>query len=219
MDFHFSIWYILQGNSNSLATIDVAAGYVGMESYKPLIVGLFLSINTYSAPVLAYLTLIYRSTLSKSSKWWITDEFTNDSWFFSHKNIESFFSLLQLCETNFVDKSKVCFVAVPSFCRLHNYRHFSKISSVRLDSFFTKIALRGDVLRCHVHVHYDHANCMLLRETKIKNILKKPKNMSNYNFFSFYLENFDFWKTVGERNLWKNRTVDISFEFSVEIPR
>ncbi|XP_048511974.1 GPI ethanolamine phosphate transferase 2-like isoform X6 [Athalia rosae] len=57
-----NIFYFYQGNSNNLSTIDVAAGYVGMESYNPYVTGLFLAINTYSAPVLAYLTLIYGVT-------------------------------------------------------------------------------------------------------------------------------------------------------------
>ncbi|XP_043281141.1 GPI ethanolamine phosphate transferase 2 [Venturia canescens] len=63
-----NVFYFYQGNSNSLATIDVAAGFVGMETYQPLMAGIFLSINTYSAPVLAYLILIYRSTVSEKSK-------------------------------------------------------------------------------------------------------------------------------------------------------
>lgn len=58
----------LQGNSNSLATIDVAAGYVGVQSYIPFINGSLLLINTYSSPVLAYFLLIYYSILEHSYK-------------------------------------------------------------------------------------------------------------------------------------------------------
>lgn len=54
---------ILQGNSNSLATIDVAAGYVGIQSYMPFVNGPLLLINTYSAPILAYFLLIYHAVL------------------------------------------------------------------------------------------------------------------------------------------------------------
>ncbi|XP_046746051.1 GPI ethanolamine phosphate transferase 2-like [Diprion similis] len=54
-----NVFYFYQGNSNNLSTIDIAAGYVGVESYNIYITGLFLVINTYSAPVLAYLTLLY----------------------------------------------------------------------------------------------------------------------------------------------------------------
>jgi ethanolaminephosphotransferase len=50
--------YFLQGNSNSLATIDIASGYVGQIGYNPVVVGIFLVINTYSAPVLSYLLLL-----------------------------------------------------------------------------------------------------------------------------------------------------------------
>lgn len=60
---------LLQGNSNNLSTIDVAAGYVGMESYNPYITGLFLIVNTYSAPVLAYFTLLYGIALENKNQW------------------------------------------------------------------------------------------------------------------------------------------------------
>lgn len=59
----------LQGNSNSLATIDVAAGYVGVQSYIPFINGSLLLINTYSSPVLAYFLFIYYSILEHPYKW------------------------------------------------------------------------------------------------------------------------------------------------------
>ncbi|XP_015438915.1 PREDICTED: GPI ethanolamine phosphate transferase 2 [Dufourea novaeangliae] len=58
-----NVFYFYQGNSNSLATIDVAAGYVGIQSYMPIVNGSLLIINTYSAPVLAYLLLVYYSVL------------------------------------------------------------------------------------------------------------------------------------------------------------
>ncbi|OAD62584.1 GPI ethanolamine phosphate transferase 2 [Eufriesea mexicana] len=58
-----NVFYFYQGNSNSLATIDVAAGYVGVQSYIPLINGSLLLINTYSAPGLAYLLLVYHAIL------------------------------------------------------------------------------------------------------------------------------------------------------------
>nr|XP_012144892.1 PREDICTED: GPI ethanolamine phosphate transferase 2 isoform X1 [Megachile rotundata] len=56
-----NVFYFYQGNSNSLATIDVAAGYVGVQSYMPLINGSLMLINIYSASVLAYLLLVYNS--------------------------------------------------------------------------------------------------------------------------------------------------------------
>ncbi|KAK2580471.1 hypothetical protein KPH14_006212 [Odynerus spinipes] len=58
-----NVFYFYQGNSNSLADIDIAAGYVGLQSYIPVITGIFLIINTYTAPVLAYLTNMYHQTL------------------------------------------------------------------------------------------------------------------------------------------------------------
>ncbi|KOC61014.1 GPI ethanolamine phosphate transferase 2 [Habropoda laboriosa] len=58
-----NMFYFYQGNSNSLATIDVAAGYVVIQSYMPFINGSMLLTITYSAPVLAYLLFVYHAIL------------------------------------------------------------------------------------------------------------------------------------------------------------
>ncbi|XP_012230404.2 GPI ethanolamine phosphate transferase 2 [Linepithema humile] len=55
-----NVFYFYQGNSNSLASVDIAAGYVGLRSYVPFITGIYLVINTYSAPVLAYFLLVHQ---------------------------------------------------------------------------------------------------------------------------------------------------------------
>ena len=47
--------YFYFGNSNSLATIDVGAGYVGLVSYNPAIITFLLAIHTYSGPALVIL--------------------------------------------------------------------------------------------------------------------------------------------------------------------
>jgi len=57
------LYYFLQGNSNSLATIDIASGYVGQIGYNPFVVGILLIFNTYSAPVLSYLLLLSKVTI------------------------------------------------------------------------------------------------------------------------------------------------------------
>ncbi|XP_015174532.1 PREDICTED: GPI ethanolamine phosphate transferase 2 [Polistes dominula] len=62
-----NVFYFYQGNSNSLADIDISAGYVGLQSYRPFIIGMFLIVNTYSAPVLAYFLNMYHRTLSYKS--------------------------------------------------------------------------------------------------------------------------------------------------------
>ncbi|XP_057323888.1 GPI ethanolamine phosphate transferase 2 isoform X2 [Microplitis mediator] len=54
-----NVFYFYQGNSNSLATIDVAVSCVGLQTYIFYIAGLFVCINTFSSTVLAYLMLIY----------------------------------------------------------------------------------------------------------------------------------------------------------------
>lgn len=46
---------IFQGNSNSLATIDLNAGYIGLEAYHPFVVGFCITLNTFSGPILAFL--------------------------------------------------------------------------------------------------------------------------------------------------------------------
>lgn len=56
--FYWILHFFLQGNSNSLASIDIASGYVGQIGYNPIVVGILLITNTYSAPVLSYLLLI-----------------------------------------------------------------------------------------------------------------------------------------------------------------
>ncbi|XP_011308492.1 GPI ethanolamine phosphate transferase 2 [Fopius arisanus] len=57
-----NVFYFYQGNSNSLATVDVAAGYVGLQAYWPLIAKIYLCVNTYSATILAYLMILYKNT-------------------------------------------------------------------------------------------------------------------------------------------------------------
>nr|CAD7395744.1 unnamed protein product [Timema cristinae] len=52
------VFYFYQGNSNSLASIDVASGYVGLERYSLGTVGLQLVLHTYSAPILSHMLLI-----------------------------------------------------------------------------------------------------------------------------------------------------------------
>ena len=52
-----SLWmghamYFSLGNSNSLASIDLSAGYVGLEDYVPGVVGPFMYVATYCGPIL-----------------------------------------------------------------------------------------------------------------------------------------------------------------------
>lgn len=51
--------FFYQGNSNSLASIDLNAGYVGLNSYNFAPVAILLTINTFSGPILALLSLVY----------------------------------------------------------------------------------------------------------------------------------------------------------------
>ena len=52
-----SLWmghamYFSLGNSNSLASIDVSAGYVGLENFVPGVVGPLMYVATYCGPIL-----------------------------------------------------------------------------------------------------------------------------------------------------------------------
>lgn len=71
-----NVFYFYQGNSNSVATIDVAAGYVGLTSYWPTLATIYVSVNTYSAPVLAYLMLVYKSLGDYREKGYRLDVFS-----------------------------------------------------------------------------------------------------------------------------------------------
>ncbi|XP_077982034.1 GPI ethanolamine phosphate transferase 2, catalytic subunit-like [Glandiceps talaboti] len=57
------VWFGLaafyaQGNSNNAATVDISAGYVGLESHIPIIVGLLTFISTYIGPMLWMISLL-----------------------------------------------------------------------------------------------------------------------------------------------------------------
>ncbi|KAK0168025.1 hypothetical protein PV327_001866 [Microctonus hyperodae] len=60
-----NVFYFYQGNSNSLATVDVAAGYVGLQSFILPITTIFICINTFSAPILAYLMTLHDEITSR----------------------------------------------------------------------------------------------------------------------------------------------------------
>lgn len=47
-----------QGNSNSLATVDVASGYTGLDDYRPILVGLQMCLCTYAGPIFWSLALM-----------------------------------------------------------------------------------------------------------------------------------------------------------------
>ncbi|TRY75578.1 hypothetical protein TCAL_11431 [Tigriopus californicus] len=67
LNIGFSI-YFAQGNSNSLATIDVGSGYTGLSEFHPVLVSALIGLTTYSAPILALLAYFsdYPKTLSST---------------------------------------------------------------------------------------------------------------------------------------------------------
>lgn len=54
-------FFFYQGNSNSLASIDLNAGYIGLSNFNFMAVGFFLTINTFSGPILSFITFIHNT--------------------------------------------------------------------------------------------------------------------------------------------------------------
>lgn len=53
------MFFFYQGNSNSLASVDLNAGYVGVSSFNFTHVALFLTFNTYHALFVSLAVLLY----------------------------------------------------------------------------------------------------------------------------------------------------------------
>ena len=49
--------YFYTGSSNSLSSVDVRAGYIGLDDYWPILVGLLMLVNHYAGPLLVLCTL------------------------------------------------------------------------------------------------------------------------------------------------------------------
>lgn len=62
----------MQGNSNSLATVDTNAGFVGQAHVHMGIVFIFSVINTFNGQILALMLLI--TSLIEDSKRWVIFE-------------------------------------------------------------------------------------------------------------------------------------------------
>lgn len=54
-------FFFYQGNSNSLASIDLNAGYIGLSTFNFATVGFFLTANTFSGPILSFVTFIHNT--------------------------------------------------------------------------------------------------------------------------------------------------------------
>lgn len=54
-------FFFYQGNSNSLASIDLNAGFIGLKSFNFPIVAFLLTANTFCGPILSALLCIYHS--------------------------------------------------------------------------------------------------------------------------------------------------------------
>lgn len=63
--------YFCQGHSNSLASVDIAVGYIGLESYVPLFVIIQVLCHTYAMPVLAHLLLLENCKKHKEKCWFV----------------------------------------------------------------------------------------------------------------------------------------------------
>ncbi|XP_033738770.1 GPI ethanolamine phosphate transferase 2-like isoform X2 [Pecten maximus] len=54
--------FFYQGNSNSISTVDVSAGYTGLTDYQPVLVGFLIALSTYSGPVFWLVSLVRHVT-------------------------------------------------------------------------------------------------------------------------------------------------------------
>lgn len=61
--------FYAQGHSNSLASVDISVGYVGLYSYQPFIVFAQVLIHTYSFPILCH-SLVLRHNEKEDVKIW-----------------------------------------------------------------------------------------------------------------------------------------------------
>ncbi|CAC5374469.1 PIGG [Mytilus coruscus] len=50
--------FFYQGNSNSISTVDVSAGYIGLHDYQPIIVGCLLTVSSYGGIIFWMLSLL-----------------------------------------------------------------------------------------------------------------------------------------------------------------
>ncbi|XP_061192522.1 GPI ethanolamine phosphate transferase 2-like [Saccostrea echinata] len=60
--------FFLQGNSNSIATVDVGAGYVGLRDYDAVPIAILLSLATYAGPIYWFLAFLAKLNSFKLSK-------------------------------------------------------------------------------------------------------------------------------------------------------
>ena len=60
-----------QGNSNSLSTVDIAAGYVGVTGHSSTVAVLLTASHTYAGPVLALLTALQHAERRRYGLLWL----------------------------------------------------------------------------------------------------------------------------------------------------
>ena len=87
-----AVLYFAQGNSNSLASVDLAAGYTGMTSYRPFLIGFLIALNTYGG----YLLLILLFLRRQQQRWtWSSSSLETVSVFLlTERSLEVFFFMV-----------------------------------------------------------------------------------------------------------------------------
>lgn len=63
--------YFAQGHSNSLASVDISVGYIGLSKYQPLLVILQVLCHTYSLPVLCHFLVLHNNNVNSDKFWTI----------------------------------------------------------------------------------------------------------------------------------------------------
>ncbi|KAK7508127.1 hypothetical protein BaRGS_00000366 [Batillaria attramentaria] len=68
-------FFFFQGNSNSVSTVDVAAGYTALQDYQPVLIGIQMCFSTYAGVIfwliscLKYVLLVLPSDASVDHQW------------------------------------------------------------------------------------------------------------------------------------------------------
>ncbi|XP_018562400.1 GPI ethanolamine phosphate transferase 2 isoform X2 [Anoplophora glabripennis] len=63
--------YFAQGHSNSLASVDVSVGYIGLNEYQPILVIFQVLCHTYSFPVLCHFLILQNKSIDSNRVWTI----------------------------------------------------------------------------------------------------------------------------------------------------
>lgn len=141
------MFYFFQGNSNSLATIDLNPGFIGLSYYNPLFVGIMVTINTYFADIFGFLYLMLE-LFQKQDKAYIFEVTANGS----EKNSYNF-ALILMASIKLLTIS-IYLILMISF--RHHLFIFTVFSPKLLYEFFSMILFycKFSMINLYFHIIY-----------------------------------------------------------------